>query len=71
MRLSIVDYTRTGPALNTKFFRVPGSDWHWTSTRYAGNPSSLAWSVILHDGNAGIYGQDGSGRVLACRAVSQ
>src|SRR5690348_507240 len=70
-RLSIVDYTRTGPALNTKFFRVPGSDWHWTSTRYAGNPSSYAWYVFLHLGYADVYYQGYSGRVLACRAVSQ
>lgn len=70
-RLSIVDYTRTGPALNTDFFRVRGSDWHWTSTRYAGNPSSDAWGVNLHDGYAYIHYQGDSGRVLACRAVSQ
>lgn len=70
-RLSIVDYTRTAPALNTKFFRVPGSDWHWTRTRYAGNPSSDAWGVYLHGGSAYVSLQSHSGRVLACRAASQ
>ena len=69
-RLSIVDYTCTEPAVDTTFFRIPGSGWHWTSTRYAGSPSSYAWGVNLRLGDADVYYQGGSGRVLACRRAA-
>jgi len=69
-RLSIVDYSRTEPAIDTALFRMSSSGWHWTSTRYAGSPSSYAWLVILLYGYANFNNQDYSGRVLACRRAA-
>lgn len=64
------DRTRFAPAFDPEFFPGITPSWHWTSTVDAEYPSSLAWGVHLH-GGAGIDYQYGSGRVLACRAVSQ
>jgi hypothetical protein len=71
-RLSIVNYSRISPALDTKFFRVPTSGWHWTDTEYADKaPSSYAWSVDLLNGGAYVNLQGYSGRVLACRRAAR
>lgn len=49
-QLSIIDYTRYDPALDTAHFDGP-ADWCWTST-VAKYPSGYAWSVDLDDGNS-------------------
>lgn len=41
---SLVDRTRSNPAIDTTVFPGTVSRWHWSSTPYASNPSS-AWVV--------------------------
>jgi hypothetical protein len=49
-RLSIVDYTRTEPALDIAFFDPTEKNaWEWTSTP-ASAPSGCAWLVFLGGG---------------------
>jgi hypothetical protein len=50
-RLSINDYARFNPALDTTYFDSPGS-YEWTSTPDAEDPSEFAWIVYLFDGDS-------------------
>jgi hypothetical protein len=47
--LTINDYARHSPALDTEFF-AKQSGWEWTSTQYASSPSGCAWYVDLGNG---------------------
>lgn len=53
--LSIVDYTRCEPAVDTDFFKGP-FDWTWSSTE-AKSPAGFAWFVYLNFGNSGRFDQ--------------
>ena len=64
--LSIVDYKRCDPAVDSDVFKGPYS-WTWSST-VAASPSGCAWGVNLDSGYSGRYGQDFHFRVLAVRA---
>ncbi len=52
--LSIVDYTRYGPAIDTSVFSCESgwSSYYWSSTSYANSPDG-AWAVGFYDGYAG------------------
>ena len=64
--LSIVDYTRCDPAVDTSHFLGPYG-WTWSST-IAAAPSGYAWNVYLGDGYSSRSRQGGHGRVRAVRA---
>jgi len=59
--LSIVDYTRCDPAVDTDYFKAPYS-WTWSST-IAKAPAGDAWLVYLNFGSS-----DGSRRTDRTRA---
>jgi hypothetical protein len=63
-QFSIVDHTKRGPAVDTRFFRLP-AQWFWTSTPLAGFEESLAWFVYFSHGGAGGNAQDREAFVLA------
>ena len=48
--LSLVDYERRDPAINTDFFTCKSS-YYWTSTSVASS-SGFAWLVHFHDGHS-------------------
>jgi hypothetical protein len=52
---SIVDRTRSNPAIDPAAFPATPSQWHWTSTPYVGD-SSYAWFVFFSYGNVYRYG---------------
>ena len=64
--LSIVDYTRCDPAVDSDCFKGPYG-WTWSST-VAASPSGGAWIVYLDYGNSYRFNQDYRGHVLAVRA---
>lgn len=67
--LSIVDYTRYDPAVDTDFFKGPYG-WTWSST-LAKAPSGFAWYVGLILGYSFRYNRDGNYFVRAVRAGQQ
>jgi len=67
---ALCDRSRYAPAIDTEAFPGVEGDWFWTATVDAEAPSSYAWGVDLHYGNAYIYDQNSSGRVLACRRAA-
>ncbi|MDE2103244.1 MAG: DUF1566 domain-containing protein [Patescibacteria group bacterium] len=64
--LSIVDYTRSDPAVNTDHFKGPHG-WTWSST-VAAAPAGYAWLVSLNGGFSGRGNQDFHSHVRAVRA---
>jgi hypothetical protein len=69
--LSIVDYDRHDPAINTNFFRMPGgSRWCWSSTPGASAPSYFAWGVSFDVGGSDYGGQGGTALVRPVRSAS-
>jgi hypothetical protein len=71
--LSLVDYARSEPAIDTAFFRdVPkdGCWWFWSSTPDASAPSVCAWLVHFHYGHSFYLGQVNQGLVRPVRSVS-
>jgi hypothetical protein len=68
-RLSIVDYARIDPALDTDYFDG-SSVWEWTGT-IAAAPSEYAWVVNSDGGLSYRYPQSGRGYVRAVRAGQQ
>jgi hypothetical protein len=68
--LTLVDDTRHDPAIDTEAFPDTPSDWFWTSTPAAWNPSSVAWFVYFDLGlaHAGLRGLDAF--VRAVRSAS-
>ena len=65
--LSLVDYERHEPAIDTSTFQCE-SAWYWSSTPYNPSPGDYARGVGFYDGYALWFGQDGGGFVRACRA---
>lgn len=68
--LSIVDYSRSGPAVDTSFF-AGDLGYTWTSTPDAESPSAFAWLVSLHFGYVYRYYQSLQFHVRAVRAGQQ
>ena len=67
--LSIVDYERFDPAVDTEVFKGPYG-WTWSST-LAKSPAGYAWGVLLSLGGSGHGHQDNHSRVRAVRAGQQ
>jgi hypothetical protein len=73
-RLSLVDYDRHEPAINTAFFDSPKSGYSWTSTDAAWSKdaktgkASAAWIVSLDYGSAGSYSRSLDAFVRAVRS---
>ena len=65
--LSLVDYSRAEPAIDTTVFACE-SNWYWSSTLYAGSPSVCAWNVYFNGGNSVRGSQSYEGFVRAVRA---
>jgi Protein of unknown function (DUF1566) len=63
--LSLVDYSRTSPAIDTSAFECE-SNWYWSATPYSASPSDYAWYVAFRSGNSGY---DSQGYVSYVRAV--
>jgi hypothetical protein len=66
-RISIVDYSKFGPALYTEF-TAGGASYEWTSTPDAESPSFYAWFVYLLFGYVFRYYQTDRYSVRAVRA---
>lgn len=66
-RVSIVDYSKVGPALYPEF-TVGGASYEWTQTTDAESPSDYAWLVDLHYGNVARNSQTAHYDVRAVRA---
>lgn len=49
--LSLVDFTKTKPSINTAFFPDTKSFNYWAATPYTGTPKH-AWSILFSEGNA-------------------
>lgn len=63
----VLEYDRTGPALDPKFFTVDDPyQWIWTCDECA--PAGCAWGVFLGGGNSNRDRQGGQCRALAVRA---
>lgn len=65
--LSLVDYERHEPAIDTEAFTCD-SDWYWTSTPAHRSPGDCAWLVSFYDGYSGWSSQGNDGLVRAVRA---
>jgi hypothetical protein len=66
-RISIIDYSKFGPALYSEF-SAGSASYEWTSTPDAESPSGFAWGVYLHSGSVCRYPQSAHGCVRAVRA---
>jgi len=66
--LTLVDYERHDPAIDTTIFTGCPSSWFWTSTPYAPSPGDCAWGVRFGYGDAYWNGRSLSGFVRAVRA---
>ena len=62
--LSIVDYGKVYPAIDTDVFPATVGDYYWSSTAYFGLPN-ISWSVDFYDGNTG-YGAKGDVDYVRC-----
>jgi hypothetical protein len=70
--LSLVDYTKCDPAIDTDFFRNVDTDsWYWTSTPAAASPAACAWIVHFSNGHSGWHYRSYRSRVRAVRSVSR
>lgn len=70
--LSLVDYSRFQPAIDTTFFLgVPTSDcwWFWSSTPGASSPSACAWYVDFNGGYSYCSNQGYEGLVRPVRSA--
>ncbi|HRC61600.1 MAG TPA: DUF1566 domain-containing protein [Dehalococcoidia bacterium] len=65
--LTLVDYSRADPAIDTSFFTEAGN-WYWTSTPCAPSPSVSAWFVYFDNGYSFWRHQNYEGLVRAVRA---
>jgi uncharacterized protein DUF1566 len=54
--LTLVDYSRASPAIDTSAFECE-SNWYWTATPYASSPADGAWVVGFSYGSSGAYNQ--------------
>jgi len=55
--ISIVDYSRIDPAIDSVFFNAQSS-YYWSSTANAGDPN-YAWGVSFYFGYVDYYGKSG------------
>lgn len=62
--LSLVDYERVDPAIDTDAFPGTRSAWHWSSTPVAGAPG-YAWDVHFGDGSSYWHDRSDDGFVRA------
>lgn len=67
--LSLVDYERFDPAIDTAFFRS-ASSWFWSSTPDASSPGGCAWVVHFGYGDADYSYQSGKGFVRPVRSLA-
>jgi hypothetical protein len=68
--LSLVDYDRYEPAIDTDAFPSTKSNWYWTASPWAGSPSDFAWVVCFGNGSAYDGHRYGDAFVRAVRSVS-
>jgi hypothetical protein len=66
--LTLVDDTRHGPAIDTRFFPECESTWHWTSTPAAYSPGDYACVVGFSNGGSNWNDQGYECFVRAVRA---
>jgi Protein of unknown function (DUF1566) len=64
--LTIVDYERSSPSIDTSLFECE-SAWYWSATPYKPSPGGYAWFVNFNDGYSSALNLDGS-RVRPRRA---
>lgn len=65
--LTLVDYERHEPAINTDFFACESS-WYWTSTPAHSSPGDCAWYVYFNYGASDWSNQDYDFLVRAVRS---
>ncbi len=63
---SLIDVTRSGPAIDTAFFPNTPQDQYWSSTTYSFNPAA-AWLVAFFDGDVGYTTKTIGNRVRLVR----
>jgi hypothetical protein len=66
--LSIVDLTHSQPSINQTAFPKTPSDWFWTSSVDAENPTTAAWYVYFYFGYPKTYAMSNQFRVRCVRA---
>jgi hypothetical protein len=64
-RLSISDFGRFNPAIDTSIFECPESGWEWTGSIYKPSPAGCAWGVGFGGGYSDACDRDGEGFVRA------
>ncbi len=64
--MSIVDYGRSNPAINTTYFLNTYTLGHWSSTADAGDTSN-AWGLGFGIGNVGSFNKSNSYYVRCVR----
>jgi hypothetical protein len=69
--LTLVDYKRHSPVIDTEAFPSCDGGWFWTSTAEASSPSDCAWSVSFGNGFSYSGSRGGGGRVRAVRRASR
>ena len=65
------DRSRFRPAIDTDAFPDCPSEWFWTSTPDAEDPSECAWFVYFGYGDSYLGHRDGNGRVRAVRGPAR
>jgi Protein of unknown function (DUF1566) len=69
--ISLVDYSRHNPAINTTYFPTTVvSSLYWSSTTYASD-TLLVWGVYFYNGHEYLNYQNGSLYVRAVREVGK
>lgn len=68
--LSLVDYTRFDPAIDTDNFPDSKSNWYWSSSPGASSPAGYAWVVAFYHGDADYNNRDNTAFVRAVRSVA-
>lgn len=68
--LSLVDYTRHDPAIDTDKFPDTKSNFYWSSSPGASSPADYAWIVNFYYGHAVCGHRDGTAFVRAVRSVA-
>jgi hypothetical protein len=66
--LSLVNYERHNPSIDTSVFTDCKTGWYWTSTPWAESPSVYAWVVLFNNGNSYCLHRGSNGFVRAVRA---
>lgn len=68
--LSLVDYTRHDPAIDTTAFPDTQSNFYWSSSPDASAPADYAWLVNFHYGGSDCLHRDCYAFVRAVRSVA-